>query len=102
MNQDHPPFPTFEGGSKRKDFLLTTPEAIRHIDSFIYAPFKYRLRGDGDHRAFYVDIRIDELFSIEATPQKILTRGIISKNKKFGSNLSATFSRSHNIIYFDI
>ena len=34
MNPDCPPFPTFEGGSKRIDYLLTSPVAISHIESF--------------------------------------------------------------------
>ena len=83
MNQDCPPFPTFGGGSKRIDFLLTTPVAISHIESFLYKTFRYRLKGGGDPRALYINIRIDDLFSIEASPQKLLSRGIISKDKFF-------------------
>ena len=80
MNRDYPTFPTFQGYSKQIDFLLTAPEVLQHIDSFIYEPFKYRLEGGGDHIAYYVDIRINELFSTEATPQKLFTRRIISKD----------------------
>ena len=81
MNQDCLPFPTFEGGSKQIDFLVTTPVAISHIENFVYEPFGYRLQDGGDHRAFYIDIRIADPFSIEPSPQKPLSRGIISKDK---------------------
>ena len=40
-----------------------------------------RLKGGSDHRAFYIDIRIEDLFSEEPSPQNLLSRGIISIDK---------------------
>ena len=39
------------------------------------------MNGGGDHRALYIDIRIEDLFCEAPSPQKLLSRGIISQDK---------------------
>ena len=74
-------FRTYARGSRRIDFVLTTPAIAEHTTTMIYEPFQYRL--SGDHRGFYIDIPEHLLLGNNCPPVYDPTpRGIKTKDKK--------------------
>ena len=74
-------FRTYARGSRRIDFVITTPAIAAHTTSMIYEPFQYRL--SGDHRGFYIDIPEHLLLGNNCPPvYDPSPRGIKTKDKK--------------------
>ena len=81
LNQDHPPFSTYQRGTKRIDYALTTIQATHHIRNIRYK--QYKLRMTGDHRGLIFDIGANFLFVTDSKAYRsIQKRGIISKDRK--------------------
>jgi gas vesicle protein len=60
---DHQEFKTYNRGSRRIDFVLTTANIADKITNFVYEPFMYRL--NGDHQGAHFDISEKILFGNE-------------------------------------